>query len=190
MPVDIFLVIPDPPAGLVKALPVPDPALDPYFSQTYRGAAAIVPLHSFNTSAVNPTTISSATGGAGAGKVKFNDLVIEKAVDRLSPSLLAIAASGSHFDKVQIFVRKPGGGAPQPGKPYLAYEFSMVFVTGIEWDESSGDEGPVEQVHLAYGGLTVGYFPQQPDGSLGKLTKLGWSQVTNTATGPDTLTTF
>jgi hypothetical protein len=34
----------------------------------------------------NPTTIGAATGGAGAGKIKFNEFTIKKTVDRLDQS--------------------------------------------------------------------------------------------------------
>jgi type VI protein secretion system component Hcp len=93
---------------------------------------------------------------------------------------------GAHFPTVQIFVRKAGGSAT-PGKPYLAYELSTVFISRIDWSGGGGEEAPAEQVELAYGGLVVGYYPQQPDGSLGKLLSLGWSVITNTRTDTNTL---
>jgi hypothetical protein len=34
----------------------------------------------------NPTTIGSATGGAGAGKIKFNEVTIKKPTDSASPT--------------------------------------------------------------------------------------------------------
>jgi hypothetical protein len=34
----------------------------------------------------NPTTIESAAGGAGAGKIKFNEFTIKKTSDTASPS--------------------------------------------------------------------------------------------------------
>jgi hypothetical protein len=66
----------------------------------------------------------------------------------------------------------------------------MVFVTKLQWSGDEGDDVPVEQVSFAYGSLSLGYYPQQPDGSFGKVTKLGWSQMTNTALGSDGLTNF
>jgi type VI secretion system secreted protein Hcp len=186
--VDFFMVIPTQATGGPNPAPLAsEPVQDAYFSQTFAKAAAVVQLRNFSLSAENPTTVASATG-TGGGKVKFDPLQVEKAVDRLSPSLLVVSASGAHFPTVQIYVRKTGGA--QAGKPYLAYEFSMVFVSELQWSGESGDEAPVEQVTFAYGALTVGYYPQQPDGSLGKITKLGWSQVTNTSTGAEALSGF
>jgi type VI secretion system secreted protein Hcp len=191
MAVDTFLVIPSAAIGMNAPPLVSDPIQDAYFSQTYgKPGAAVVQLRSFSLSAENPTTVGSATSGAGMGKAKFNELTIEKAVDRLSPTLFVLSASGAHFPTVQIFIRKAGGGGPQPGKPYLGYEFSMVFVTKLQWSGDEGDDVPVEQVSFAYGSLSLGYYPQQPDGSFGKVTKLGWSQMTNTALASDGLTNF
>jgi type VI secretion system secreted protein Hcp len=188
--VDVFMVIPSPLLGTSSAVPLTaDPVSDPYFSQTYVGkAAAVVELRSFSLSAENPAIVGSATSVAGVGKVKFNALQVEKTVDRLSPSLFTACAMGAHFPTVQIFIRKALGGAT-PGKPYLAYELSMVFINRIEWSGGGGDEAAVEQVEFAYGGLAVGYYPQQPDGSTGKILALGWSVVTNTRTDTNTLPT-
>jgi len=41
----------------------------------------------------NPTTIGSSTSGAGAGKVKFGEFTITKAVDTASPSFFRNAAN-------------------------------------------------------------------------------------------------
>jgi type VI protein secretion system component Hcp len=177
---DIFLVIPSPLVGTLSPVPLTaDPVQDSYFGQLK--AAAVVELRSFGLGAENPATVGSATSGAGVGKIKFGNLQVEKNVDRLSPSLFVASAMGAHFPTVQIFVRKAAGGAT-PGKPYLAYELSTVFISRIDWAGGGGDEAPVEHLEFAYGALVVGYYPQQPDGSLGKLLALGWSVVTNTRT--------
>ena len=191
MPADIFMVIP---TALAPA-PIPihiaaDPVQDSYFGKNFPNAVAVVELRSFSLSAENPVTIGSTTGGAGAGKARFNPLLVEKAVDRLSPSLFMISASGAHFPTVQIFVRKAGGSAPQGAKPYLAYEFSMVYVTQVAWSGGGGDEAPAEQVTFNYGALTLGYYSQTSDGSFDTLTKLGWSQITNMPAKDDALQRF
>jgi type VI secretion system secreted protein Hcp len=184
MPVDVYLLLT---AGLPNMPPLAsDAAKDDYLSRTFPKSVA-VEVRDFSFGAQNPTTVGSATAGAGAGKVKFNELVVTKSVDQLSPSLFLISASGGHFPSAQLVVRKPGGTGG-PGKPYLAYEFQMVFVTGVEW--SRGDDGPAEQVTFVYGALAVGYYPQRPDGSLGQLTKQGWSQMLDKQTGPETLQGF
>jgi type VI protein secretion system component Hcp len=181
--VDIFMVIPSPLVGTMGPVPfTADSIEDAYLRQIYGGkAAAVVELLGFSLGAENPVTVGSATSGAGVGKVRFGPLQVQKNVDRLSPSLFGASAMGAHFPTVQIFVLKPSGGST-PAKPYVAFELSMVFISRIEWSGGGGDEVPVEQLELAYGGLAAGYYPQQPDGSTGKLVALAWSQVTNTRT--------
>jgi len=129
----------------------------------------------------NPTSIASATGGAGTGKAKLNPVVIEKSVDLLSESLFKICATGGHLDKMQLFVRKAGGTTIAP-KPYLVYGFDMVFINKLEWSASEGDDAPTETVEFAYGGLALAYYAQKPDGTFATSTaaKTSWNQVTNT----------
>ena len=43
-------------------------------------------IKDFSFGIENPTTIGSATGGAGAGKIKFNEFLITKTTDKASPN--------------------------------------------------------------------------------------------------------
>jgi type VI secretion system secreted protein Hcp len=43
-------------------------------------------IKDFSFGIENPTTIGSATGGAGAGKIKFNEFSITKTTDTASPN--------------------------------------------------------------------------------------------------------
>ena len=43
-------------------------------------------IKDFSFGIENPTTIGSATGGAGAGKIKFNEFSITKTTDSASPN--------------------------------------------------------------------------------------------------------
>ena len=181
MAVDIFLVIPpasgNPPVSA-------DPVQDQYFKTQFQTAAA-AEIRQFSLGEENPTTIGSTTAGAGAGKAQFKELVIEKAVDKLSRSLFVASASGRHFARMQLFVRRAGGAPTAGPKPYLVYGFDMVFVAGIDWSGSSGDEEPLERVTFAYGALALGYYPQKPDGTFDAAVKTMWSQVLNKEAPPD-----
>jgi len=187
MPVDDFLVIPQVPPNFPPL--AGETVQDQYMSQTFGKAAAVIDLRAFNLSSGNPATIGATSTGAGAGQVTFNPLVVEKVVDGTSPSLFVISAQGLHFPTIQIFVRK-AGTSPQQDKPFLAYEFGTVFITELAWSEGGGEDVPIETVTFAYGALTVGYYPQKPDGSFGPPGKLGWSQITNTQTTGNLLQGF
>ncbi len=130
----------------------------------------------------NPTTIGTATGGAGAGKARFKELVIYKTVDVASPALFQHAASGYHFEKAILSIRK-AGGAKGGEKPYLTYEFSTVFITSIthELEEEEGEELPTEIVKMVFGGVQIKYSMQDTQGKLSAPTQGTWNQVTNKA---------
>jgi type VI secretion system secreted protein Hcp len=178
---DMFLVIPpvsgNPPVSA-------DPVQDQYFKTTFQ-TASVAEIRGFSLGEENPITIGSTTAGAGAGKAKLKELVVEKAVDKLSRSLFTISVTGAHLRRMQLYVRKLGGAPTVGAKPYLVYGLDMVFVSGIDWSGGSGDEEPLERVTFAYGALALGYYPQKPDGTFDTAVKTSWSQVTNTAPPPD-----
>jgi type VI secretion system secreted protein Hcp len=185
MPIDMFMVLPSSVSSGVGTVTVTaDPTLDAYFKTAF-GTQPVVELRSFSFGVENTTTIASATTGAGAGKMMFNEASIEKPVDLLSPSLYQLSAIGAHLNRLQVFIRKAGGATAVP-KPYLVYGFSIVFITKIDWSASDGDELPTERVIFQYGQLGLAYYPQKLDGTLGTLKKASWDQMMNKDTvSPD-----
>jgi type VI secretion system secreted protein Hcp len=114
----------------------------------------------------NPTTIGSATGGAGAGKIKFNEFTITKTTDSASPVFFKNLATGAHYKTVTLEMRKAGGDQRSSGQVFLKYTFGTVFTTKIDWS-GPGDEGPEEHITFVYGTLSVEYKQQKPDGTIG-----------------------
>jgi type VI secretion system secreted protein Hcp len=180
---DIFLVLPKD-----KNLQIAgDSEKDPYASKAFPGGGVLVPVRGFSFGTEHSMQIGSMTGGAGAGKAEFKPLVVEKAVDGLSPSLFTMCAQGGHFATMQLALRRAGGA--RDGKPYLVYEFQTVFISDLQWTEDDGDGEPREQITFLYGALAIGYSSQKADGSPGVVTKQSWSQVLNKP-APETLATF
>ena len=68
-------------------------------------------IYSFSWGASNPTTIGSATAGAGGGKVSISSFNIMKKTDSASPSLFLNCAKGQHFTEAHVRLRKAGGTA-------------------------------------------------------------------------------
>ena len=66
-------------------------------------------IKDFSFGVENPTTIGSATGGAGAGKIKFNEFTIKKTTDKSSPLFFKNCCAGVHYGSVTIAMRKSGG---------------------------------------------------------------------------------
>ena len=132
----------------------------------------VIVVNDFSLGVENPTTIGSATGGAGAGKVKFNEFQIKKTTDNASPAFFKNLAAGAHYKKAVLTVRKPGSG-----KPYMTYTFETVFTTKIDWS-GPGDEGPEESITFVYGKLVVQSDGTNADGKTATVTS-GWNQITN-----------
>jgi len=126
----------------------------------------------------NRVIIGSATGGAGTGKTVFNEFSFTKVLDKVSPPLFALMATGGHLDRVTLALRSVGGAATGGASYYFGvYTFETVFVTKIE---AYGDgEVPREKVTMVYGSLTVRYTPQSPTGNAGTAITKGFSVMTN-----------
>ncbi len=123
------------------------------------------------------TTVSGSTG-SGAGKAKFLEFSVKKAVDLSSAPLFNACAAGAHFPEVYLAVRKAGGDP----MIYLQYVFRQVFVIGVNWSGGSGEEAPSEEIKFKYGAMAFQYVQQKPNGQQGSLMQSMWSVVENNAT--------
>jgi len=135
-------------------------------------------MKDFSFGVENPTTIGSASTGAGAGKIKFNEFTIKKTTDKASPCFFKNSCIGTHYPAVNIAMRKAGGDPNAAGKPFLIFKFGTVFTTKIDWS-GPGDEGPEESITFVYGQFGVQYTIQLPDGTQGATPCTAWDQVTN-----------
>jgi type VI secretion system secreted protein Hcp len=132
-------------------------------------------INDFTFGVENATTIGSATGGAGAGKVKFNEFTIRRTTDQSSPVLFKNCCVGAHYESVIIAMRKAGGDPTTAGREFLRFKFDTVFTTKIDWS-GPGDEGPQESITFVYGKLGIMFTP--PTAGL-KPVLAGWDQVLN-----------
>ena len=169
-------------AFLSFAAPKQGPKLVGETQDTFFSKQTAFEISEFSFGEENATTIGSSTGGAGAGKAKFNPFKIKKPVDSASPNFFIASASGVHYPTATLSVRKAGGaGGKSSGAPYLIFTFKMVFVTNIDWT-GPGDEAPEEEISFVYGALQISYSKQKADGSIdGSPTITSWSQVLNQA---------
>ncbi len=130
---------------------------------------------SFTFGVTQAETTGSASTGAGAGKAKFDEFSIEKAVDLSSVPLYNACTAGAHFPSVMLAVRKAGGS----NLLYLQYIFRMVFVTGISWSGGGGEEAPKETIKFKFGAMGIQYIQQKADGTEGTKMNGLWSTATN-----------
>ncbi len=137
------------------------------------GGKEAIEIESFSFGAENPTTIGSATGGAGAGKVSFNEFQITKRVDKASPVLFKNMSAGAHYSKATLTVRKPAAK-----EPYMTYVMETVFTTKVDHGGGS-PEVPTEQITFVFGKLVIQSTDRNADGSAAAPVQYGWNQVTN-----------
>jgi type VI secretion system secreted protein Hcp len=138
------------------------------------GLGQAVNVAAFSWDAESPTTIGSATGGAGVGKVKFNQFNIQKTVDTASPKLFRNMAAGAHYKRAILSVRKAGAK-----EPYYEIRFDTVFTTKIE-NAGSNPEVPMESITFVYGAMQTVAREIGAEGVKAPVVH-GWNQVTNVA---------
>lgn len=122
------------------------------------------------------TTTRFGAGGAGAGRVHFDDLTIRKDIDSSSPQLFEDSASGQHIQKAVLIAVKDGASPHQ----YLKITLSNVLVSSyhVESQEPAGD-GEVETITLDFQQISYQYEPQNSDGSSGAPSTVGWNVSEN-----------
>ena len=99
--------------------------------------------------------------GSGEGKVSFQDLSVVKYVDAASTRLMQACASGEHFTKANLVVRKAGKTALE----YIKIDMKDVIVTSVSTGGSGGEDRLTESVTLNFGAFHQQYTPQKEDGS-------------------------
>jgi type VI secretion system secreted protein Hcp len=131
---------------------------------------------SFDLGASSPTTIGSATSGAGAGKVTFQPFTVTKTVDKYSSDLFLDLAAGKFLTSAEIIVRKPG--ANSMAAPVAQYLMKDVAITSIHVSGSPKDT--TETIQGEYASIQFVFYGQKVDGSTAPVSSGGWSQVKNT----------
>jgi type VI secretion system secreted protein Hcp len=148
----------------------------------FKGSDGWFEIKEFSFGIENTLNISSASGGAGAGKADFKEFTVKKQTDKASAILAATCGKGGHYKEVQLHLRKSGVQAGnQSGGVYLQFSFKTVAVKSVEWSGSSGDDVPEESVVFEYGALKMQYYPQKKDGTLDKVVERSWNKLTNSA---------
>jgi type VI secretion system secreted protein Hcp len=109
----------------------------------------------------NPTSVA-ASGGSGTGKVQIQEIHFVHHIDKASPNIMKMCATGEHLPEAILSQRKPGS-VPQE---YLVIKLNDVIVTSVSDSGSSGSDQPAESVALAFAKVDLEYKPQKPDGSL------------------------
>lgn len=103
---------------------------------------------------------AAATGGAGAGKVQFQDFHFTKRMDKSSPILFLKCATGEHINEGTITARRAG----QRTQEYLIIKMNDILITSYQTGGSSEDNTPTDQVSMNFAKVVYSYIPQKADG--------------------------
>ena len=117
----------------------------------------LMALQDFSFGDEIPVSIGSATGGAGAGKVKFDPLELTFSQPDLDPQLFKMLAEGSHFKEVDVLGYHAGADGSHLA---VDYSFGTVFPDRLDFDGSGKTH-----LELQYGAEEIQQFDQNPDGS-------------------------
>jgi type VI secretion system secreted protein Hcp len=104
----------------------------------------------------------SGTPGQGAGKATFNDFNFTHFVDKASPNLMRVCATGEYIKEATITVRKAGKGQQE----FLILKMTDVIVTGVSPGGSGEGAAVAESVAIQFAKVELEYKPQKADGSL------------------------
>ena len=114
---------------------------------------------------------ASSGGGAGTGKVQFEDMILTARVNKASPTLMLACASGKHFPKAVLTARKAGEGQ----QDYLTITLTDLIISGYQLqDQGDGDPVPLDVFSVNFATIEFVYKEQKPDGSLGAAVKTGF----------------
>lgn len=114
---------------------------------------------------------SSTGGGGGAGRVKVENISIQKLIDLASPLLLSFSATGKHISDGTLTTRKAGKGAAE----FLLFKMTDVIVTSVNVAVSKdGAQPTAESISLSFRKVEFDYRPTKPDGSLGPEKSFKW----------------
>jgi len=136
-----------------------------------------IELTSFDIGVSNPSSVGSSTTGSGSGKASFSPFKATSLVNKSFPVLFQMSASGDHFDKATVTVRKAGGKNPVE---YLIYTFEQVYIDNlVNNGPTATADMPTQVMTFSYATVHVKYTPQKADGTGDSPVEGGWDLVQN-----------
>jgi type VI secretion system secreted protein Hcp len=135
-----------------------------------------IEVESFSWGASNPGN-AAAGGGGGAGKVSFQDLHFASKTSKASPSLFLACASGMHFKKAVLTVRKAGERPVE----YYKVTLSDLLVTGFNsaGDDRGEDSTPTDQFSLNFSRIEFAVNGLNSDGNADTGVTVSWDLKQN-----------
>lgn len=124
-------------------------------------AKGAMDIESFSWGIVNAGSMEVA-GGGGSGRSSFQDIHFVKNVDKSSPSLALSCATGKHFTKATLTLRKAG----EKQKDYYIVTLDDVMVTSFQAGASNGSPTIMDQFSLNFAKIKWEYKVQDKAGAM------------------------
>jgi len=121
-----------------------------------------IQIESFSWGASNSGTAAHG-GGAGAGKVSMQDFHFSAFSSKASPKLFLGTATGQHFKKAVLTVRKSGGDQQE----FYKVTLEDCLISSYQSSGSPGGGLPMDSFSLNYAKVEYAFTEQKADGSLG-----------------------
>src|SRR6476620_1776695 len=116
-----------------------------------------IELESWSWGATQSGTANIGSG-MGAGKVVMQDFHFVMKLNKATPKLLEVCATGKHIPTALMTCRKAGGTQGE----FLTYKFQDVLVSSYQTGGSAhGVIIPTDQVSLNFSKIKVDYFVQK-----------------------------
>jgi type VI secretion system secreted protein Hcp len=122
-----------------------------------------IEIESFSWGATQSGSASHGSG-MGAGRVNMQDFHFVMKINKASPKLMLLCATGQHIDSGILTCRKAG----KDQQEYLKVTFSHLLVSSYQTGGSGGASVvPMDQISLNFTKVEMEYKEQKADGSLG-----------------------
>jgi type VI protein secretion system component Hcp len=121
----------------------------------------------------NATTIGSATGGAGAGKLAAEPLRLTIPSGPWSREFVNNISKGTHYPQVVIDHFNPDG------RPSFRLTIGTLFLTKYG-NSPAAKESAQDEIEGVFGSFRVEYYVVSADGKV-TANPVGWNVITNTA---------
>lgn len=107
----------------------------------------------------NTGSFHSGSGG-GSGKASFQDISFTKYIDKATTDLMYSCASGKHYTKGVITVRKAGDTPLE----YMKITMEKILVSSYSTGGSGGEDRLTENVAINFAKVKIEYFMQNEKG--------------------------
>jgi type VI secretion system secreted protein Hcp len=125
---------------------------------------------------------ASIGGGAGAGKVSYQDITFTKQWDLASPILMEHMSTGKHLDKAILHVRKQsseGGGSQME---YLTVTMTDFIISHYSSSGHEGSGNGSDSFSLNFAKVKIEYKAQTDKGGKGSGAGFEWDLKQNVKT--------